>query len=329
MKFWMRQLEVRLTSKKLKKTLVFGKRTSPTDEPLYINVEIYKYLSALKDQATIEISNLTYNEILMIIDGGFYDVEIAAGYKDSGLMTLFKGGVLYISNEIEDAKTNVIVILCASTMIARYGQSQINLTINSGINLYSALKFLARRIGMKDTSVSPYLKQKFLQNAVSNNKSIAGFLDELCKHDNSLIINSDDNEGAKFTLYDAAKSNGRVIKIKESNIIMRSYPQLNEDGLHLSVLPMINFKCGDVIQLDNALIQMPVRSRQEMMKNYGHFLDTSGDFISKDGSTVNLDKSFGNYMIFEIKYILQNRDAEFKASLLCKSKTLVSKLIME
>ena len=154
MKAWMRVLRVTLTSRKLKKQMVFGNSQFTTGFDLAIDVSGYKYLSSLKDNCTVKLTNLTYNEVMQIIVGEFYDVKIEAGYRDSSVQTIFDGGVLYISNAREDATTNTVIILCASKLVARYSQSRINLTLNSGINMYSAIKFGLKRAGISEVTIS-------------------------------------------------------------------------------------------------------------------------------------------------------------------------------
>lgn len=133
MKAWMRILEVHLTSRLLKRKFIFGTNDDVTDNNLNISITGSKYMSTLKDICTIKIDNLTYDEIIAIIKGQYYDVEVRCGYKDAGSRIIFKGGVLYISNSLNSDKTNTAIILCGSQLVARYGQSRINLTLNSDI----------------------------------------------------------------------------------------------------------------------------------------------------------------------------------------------------
>ena len=118
---WMRVLEVRLRSKYGRQELIFGDKWKKGKVDLNIQVSGHKYMSSLKDSCIVKISNLTYNEIVQIIDGEFYDVEIIAGYRNGNQTTFFKGGVLYISNSLDDTKTNTVYILCASELVAKYG----------------------------------------------------------------------------------------------------------------------------------------------------------------------------------------------------------------
>jgi hypothetical protein len=94
---WLRQMEVSLTSVISKKRMTFGSGT----DYLGIDVQAYKYMSALKDNCIIKIMNLTYGEIARIIQEQFYVVEVKCGYKQGkgkGLRTIFKGQIIHISN---------------------------------------------------------------------------------------------------------------------------------------------------------------------------------------------------------------------------------------
>ena len=113
MRNWVRVLKV-----KLKQDLgngqgmeiVFGDKYPDYD--LKITVKVNKYMSALKDNALIKIANLTYGEVINIINGKYYSVEIVAGYRDGNQITVFKGAILRVSNTLKEDRTNEISILC-------------------------------------------------------------------------------------------------------------------------------------------------------------------------------------------------------------------------
>lgn len=308
MNAWIRDLKVILTSTKLRRRLEFGTNVGTN---MSIDIAGFKYMSALKDAFSIHISNLTYNEIVTMISGEFYDVEIYAGYKSSVSNLIFKGGVLYITTSQDDNMTSTATILCASDIVAKYGQSRMNLSFNSGINLYSAIKFLSLRAGIPEPNVSTQLKKKFLEEIKNVDDTAGSWLDKLTGSNDTLITNSDQVTGATFSIFDASKSNQRVIKLKRDNIkLVGGYPRLTNDGLTFTIMPTFNFMCGDVIEIDNDLIQMPVLNKSEMTKNYGYYLD-------KDG----------HYMIYQMAYSLQNRGSSYNLKLTCKSRGLISNLL--
>ena len=310
MKAWMRVLRVTLTSRKLKKQMVFGNSQFTTGFDLAIDVSGYKYLSSLKDNCTVKLTNLTYNEVMQIIVGEFYDVKIEAGYRDSSVQTIFDGGVLYISNAREDATTNTVIILCASKLVARYGQSRINLTLNSGINMYSAIKFGLKRAGISEVTISEQLKKRILSDKENVADSPQSWIDKLTKINDSFCVNADSsvNPNSIVSIFDANRSNARVITLKRDQLDLSSgYPRLTSDGLSMAVLPTFGYMCGDVIKIDNSLIDISVTSKDEISKNYGKYFDEEGC-----------------YMIYQIGYTLQNRGSSFSLDLTCKTRSLIS-----
>lgn len=312
MKAWMRVLSVTFTSKKFKNKLIFGENYLEGKEDLNINVTINKYMSSLKDSATIKISNLTYNEIVRLISGEYYDVEIKAGYRSTKqIQTIFKGGVLYISNSLDNRKSNTAIILCASDLVAKYGQSRINLSLNSGINIYSALKFICKRAGINDANISTQLKKTFIQEVMNANDTVGFWINKLAENNNKYIVNSDSILGNTTSIFNSSKSSGRILKLKDSFIqLIGGQPQLDKDGLTLTLTPSFALMCGDTIQIDNSLIDIHINSKQEIQNNPGYYLDKEG-----------------MYMIYNITYNLQNRGSSFSMTLQCKSRNLVSNLI--
>ena len=159
MKLWMRELTVIFSNGK--KKIIYGDNNKENRPDLSLDIKINKYLGSVKDNATIRISNLTYYEIVTLIEGKFTDVEIKAGYKEIGSHTVFKGGVIYISNSLGDRKTNTAIILCASNLVAKYQQKNLNLSIHSGVNIYSAIKTICKHAGIRNTNISTQFKKEF------------------------------------------------------------------------------------------------------------------------------------------------------------------------
>lgn len=303
MKAWMRDLQIILTSETLGKTVIFGNK----DVNLSIDVDGVKYLSSLKDNFSIRISNLTYSEIIELIRGQFYNVEIKAGYKSlGGGKTVFKGGVLYISNELGEKKTNTAIILCTSDVVAKYGQKRMNLTLRSGINLYSALKFLCRRAGMSKSNISNDFRYKFLTDGLTGNKTVGSFFDSIA-NDLGLAVNTDASNGGSITSWNPFTTDRRVINVSKDNFIFTgSYPRINSEGVKVTLLPTFNIMPGDVIVIDNAWLDISAGNRDEVFKNNAMYLDTDGE-----------------YMVYQVAYKLQNRSSQFQIELLCKSRHLI------
>ena len=310
-KAWKRVLTVVLTSTKLKKSFTFGANYLKGKDDLNIKASINKFMSSLKDTCVVEIDNLTYNEITQIIMGEFYNLQIWAGYEKGNINKVFDGGVLYLSNKLNDDKTSTLIILGASQLVAKYGQSRINLSLNSGINLYSAINFICRRAGIQNSNVSTQFKKVFLQEVMNVNDSVGSWLDKLASNNGSYITNSDGILENTFSIFDSAVSNSRVIALKNSDILLTGgFPRLTNEGLELTLLPTFNFICGDVIKIDNSILDISVTSQQEISKNYGAFFSQKGE-----------------YMITEMIYVLQNRGPSFNLKLNCKNRDRISAYI--
>lgn len=311
MKAWIRNLSIVLTSHETGKRIVIGENHRLGNIDLEINVSINKYMSVLKDVATVTISNLTYSEVTQIVMNKFYDIDIYAGYRSASTNKIFSGGVLYISNQLESDRTNTIIILCTSQLVARYGQTRINLTLNSGINTYTALKYICKQAGIKNSNVSKSLKQDVINEVITANDTITSWIDKLASNNNNYIVNSDSILDSTFSIFDASKSNNRVIVLNENNITLTGgYPKLTNEGLTLTCLPTFNFMCGDVIKIDNALIDVSVSSKNEISSNYASYLNNKGE-----------------YLIYEIKYILSNRGNSFMLQLTCKNREKISNYV--
>lgn len=310
-KAWKRVLTIVLTSTKLKKSFTFGANYLQGKDDLSIKATINKFMSSLKDTCVVEIDNLTHNEITQIILGEFYNLQIWAGYQKGNINKVFDGGVLYLSNKLNEDKTTTLIILGASNLVAKYGQSRINLTLNSGINLYSAINFICRRAGIPNSNVSTQYKKVFLQEVMNVNDTPGSWLDKLCSNNTSYISNSDSILENTFSIFDSNNSNSRVIALKNSDILLTGgFPRLTNEGLELSMLPTFNFMCSDTIKIDNSILDISVNNREEISKNYGAFFNQKGE-----------------YMIMEMIYVLQNRGPAFNLKLNCKNREFVSNYI--
>lgn len=316
-KAWMRVLNVFLTSNKSTngkhKQLRFGTNWESGREDLSIKVTCHKYMSSLKDEAIVEIRNLTYSEMTKIINGNYYNVEIQCGYRQGNIQTIFKGAVMHLSNQLNDTKTNSVILICTSYMVARYGQRRLNLSLNSGINVYSQIKYVLAASGLRDASISGQLKKsELLAQAEAITVSGSEWIDSLLNDETTFIVNADAGvSGSPLSIFDSARSNMRQIKLTNDVVdLSGGYPRLTNEGLQLSVMPTFAFMCGDVIKIDNSIIDISVTSRDEVSKNYGYYLD-------KDG----------NYMIMSMEYLLENRGPLFGLNLQCKTRSLISKYI--
>lgn len=306
-KAWMRQLQVILTSNALRKRMIFGTNDNRGKDDLSISITGTKYMSSLKDAFTIKLVNLSYFEICELINGQYYDVEIKAGYKSAGLHTIFKGGVLYISNVFGDRKSSECMIFCASNLIAKYGQSRMNLGLNSGINMYAGIKFIANAAGIENSNVDESFKLKIFRSCEEATGTLANWLDIFC-NSNNVCINTDASYSTDFTIFNPLRKDARIIKLTSNTIILTSgYPTLTNEGLNICLMPTFNFMCGDTIVLDNSIIDIGITNASDYSKNYGYYMDKEG-----------------KYLIYRIDYALENRSGDFSIKMLCKSKSLVT-----
>ena len=305
----MRVLTISLTNGK--QTLSIGGNDEITNYNYDVTVNGSKFMSALKDNCVVTVSNLSYDVIVRIIKTKQYSIEVKCGYKDSSLITIFKGEVLYISDVLEADRTHTAVIICASSLLAKYGQSRMNITLNSNINLYTAIKYISRRSGINSEDISKRLKLNILQDSKTGNETAASWLNRLMNENEYLAINTDGTKNSVFSIFDTRQGPKRIIKLNRSFINLDGgYPKLTKDGLSLSIMPTFDFMCGDVIQIDNSLIDISARATNEVKENRGYYIDKEG-----------------YYMIFEIAYTLENHGNTFSVSLNCKSYSRISNYI--
>lgn len=311
MRAWMRIIEVTLISKTLNKKITFGNNWEKGLNDLNIKVSGTKYLSSSKDRFTVTITNLTYKEITELISGQFYDIEIKAGYRTSTPSTIFKGSVLYISNKISDRKSNDCVILCASNLVAKYGQKRMNLSFNSGINMYAALEYICDKAGNSSSNryIDEDFKNKIIKENEASNESINSYLDLLCEKE-GYVVSSDSILGSDVSIWNLYRTDRRKIILDNTNVILTGgYPTLDSDGLKITVMPTFAFCTGDTIKIDNSIINININSEQDVYKNLGQYLDEDG-----------------YYVINEIEVNLENRGSEFSYTLYCKAKKIYSNL---
>ena len=309
-KCWLRILEVTLSSETLGKSKVFGNNWEKGETDLNIQVNGTKYLSPLKDEAVVRITNLTYREIVELIDGKYYDIEIKCGYRPDNKFTIFKGGVLYISNELGDRKSNDVIILCANNLVAKYGQARMNVSMTSGINMYSAIKFITEKAGIKNAFIDESFKNRILQETEVQDRTITSWLDMVSSNE-GFVINADYSSGSEVSLWDPYNTDLKVIKFNDDNIILTGgYPTLDSQGLKVAVMPTINLVPGYTIIIDNSIIDIGTENRDEAFKNVGQFLDP--------------DKM---YVIMQLDFSLSNRDSDFSFKMKCRAKYLWSRFI--
>ncbi len=311
---WGRVLRVVFKSSKLGKQVQY----SNEDETRSLIIEAVgtKHLSLLRDEFVVDIYNLNYVEIVKLIDGGFDKVEIFAGYKNSSISRIFKGTVFYISNERESRETNIARFICVSNLLGVY-RSRVNLSLNSGINMYSAINYIMKQSGIKDSNISQDLKRHFINDVTNTKGSIPTIVTDLLGHDNRFAFQADSSGGATISLWDLKRSDRRHINIEPSKgMVINGYPTLTSDGLRFQSLPVFNYMPGDILLIDNYIIDMSVSSLSEAQRtNLGFQLSEIGE----------LDK--GEYLLYKIDYNLSNSSSSFDLTLYAKSKSLLQNML--
>lgn len=295
---WIRTLEVVLSNS----------NNSISIKDLKIDVTGTKYLASMKDNFVVKIYNLPYDQVVKLIAGKYYDIEIKCGYQTSGTFTLYKGGVLYISNEPKMDRSNCVYFVCTSKLIAQYSQRRINLSLKSGINMYAALKFICEKAGIRNYNISEEFKNRVLKEVETANSNLSSYLNQF-SNSNGAYISTDSSKNSIVTIYDALNfKNSRKYRIKAESLVY-DYPKLSTDGVSFSVLPTFNYMPGDTIVLDNALIDISIQNKNEAYSNLSYYLDKNGEYI-----------------IYQISFSLTNRGSAYSLNLLCKSKSLMSSL---
>lgn len=307
MKAWLRELKVELISASLKKKFVFGDNWRSGKDDMAITVTGSKYLSSAKDQFTVKISNLTYNEICQLIAGQYYYIKIYAGYRSSSENMLFNGYVIYISNQLNSDRTSTAIILCGSKLRAKYGQSRMNLNINSGINMAAAIKFIMKRAGVTNANIDEDLANRIVKQNMTVKSTSTNWLETFAAT-NDMIVNTDSTYSNDVTVIYPYRTNNRVITLTEKNcVIIGDYPQLSSDGLTMTVLPTFNFMPSDVIVVDNSIIDISTENAKKL---------TNANFLDENGK----------YLITQLDYNLQNRGTSFSVSITARARSLYSSI---
>ena len=305
---WMRQIEVRLSSKLTKKKIVFGGEGA---SQLNICVKGGKYLSALKDKGSVTISNLTYAQIVELIVGEYYDIEIWAGYRTQQLQCYFKGAVSYISDKIQARRDNTCYILFASQMVASYSRARMNLCLNSGINLYSAFNYICLTNGISSSHLPQSLKEEFLQEVTQNYGTPATLAEQLADNTGQFTIDTDSSIDGGGVIDCTKLSDKRQIRLNPDSInFTKGNPTLDKDGLHITVLPTFCFKPGDIIFIDNAIIDVSISDPEQVSSTF------KSNYIDPNGA----------YMILQIDYDLNNREKAFEISIKARALSIIANI---
>lgn len=308
---WKRILKIELTSIELKQRVTIG-GTEDKDN-LYINVSGTKYPAILKDGGVISIKNMDYSMIVKLIVGHFYDIRIIAGYEGSDPnhkgegMTIFKGSVAFISQKINPTRDSECYINFASDVVAKYSQNRMNLALNSSINLFSAFEYICMRSGMRQVHIDPDLKKKFLDEAKAYYASASTILNSQTLQGGDYTLSTGDEEGTVIDI--TTTRHKRLIKLTSRDIPFLNQPTVSSEGLSFTILPVFGFKVGDIVELDNSIIDISSAAAEAKNVFNSNYMDTNGQ-----------------YMIVQIEYTLQNRGDTFELKIKGRALDIIKKV---
>lgn len=277
-----------------------------------IRVSGTKHLGLSLDNGVIQISNVSYETIALIMTLKLYRITIKVGYKsDDSLFTIAKGEISYIQQKIRSRHDYELYITFASELVAGWSQSRINFSIRSGVNIYDMLNYMFLQQGLPSSqiNISPALQNIVADNILAASGTSADIV--------TTTLNSYSNSTGQFVL-DSDSSDGKVISItelKDRPIIVinrdainiaNGNPTITSDGLHISLFPVYNFHPGDILQIENRII------------------DTSQGTTSQAGVQSTFNTNFldpnGHYVIQQLDYVFENRGNSFLIN--CQAKAL-------
>lgn len=311
---WIRELYIRLYNSTTGEVLWFGKETDDSKKPR-ISVKGTKQLSALKDNFMVDIYNLTYKQIITIMTKELYGIQIYAGYRSMSLEAkkIFDGGIVNITNTKRDYKDNICHLACASKLVASGNRFRLNFTLQSGLNMYSAIQWICSKSGLSNPEISDEFKYKFFNNVKEVNSTASSFLDKLSSNSSSWLLNTDSSEGSSLNIFDISSKDRRLIEIDPAKcMIIGDAPEISSNGVVWTSLPVFNYMAGDTCILNNGYINTGVSSYNENLSTpLSLYMDTNG-----------------KYIIWSLSYSLDNYgEGNFAITITTKAKSLFSNVV--
>lgn len=315
---WLRRLEIILTSKKIKSgqnQIIFGKKEI---DNYNISVEINKYPALNKDSGLISISNLEYDVLAEIQLNEYYIVEVKAGYLNPSdvFQTYFKGEISYITQKIHSKHDVTTYFQINSSFVARAQQTKINYSFNSSVNIYAALQYLLSKSGIENANISDELRKEYLQQVKNGYDSPGNIIEKITDQLSSssgLYVNTDESGNVGSLINMTTLENKKIFEIDPNHIIIsKGNPMVSSSGIKLTVLPTHNFSPGDLIHIDNSLIDLSsgVSASSLTASTVGNYIDPKGE-----------------YMIQEIRCMFQNRGSTFEVELRGRALSLLKNLL--
>ena len=103
----------------------------------------------------------------------------------------------------------------------------------------------------------------------------------------------------------------RQIRINPDTInFAKGNPTLDKDGLHITVLPTFCFKPGDIIIIDNAILDLSISDPNSVTSTF------KSNYLDQNGA----------YMITQIDYTLTNRDKVFEINIKARAVSIIANI---
>lgn len=282
--------------------LVLGENA---DDNFNIRVTGTKNLGLNQDNGVIQISNVTYDSIALIIALKLYRVKIEVGYQSNDdLFCVAKGQVSWIQQKIRSKHDYDLYITFASELVASWSQNRINFSMRSGCNVSDMLHWMLAQQGCSAERilVTDRLRRLVAKNVLSASGQATAVIESaLGQYSDSvsgLVVNTDASENDKvISITDIGKS--RIIPISPDIVhIANGNPTVtSNNGLQIQLFPVFNLIPGDIIVVPNRII------------------DTSSGMTSADSVYQTFNQQWlnpdGEYIIRRIEYTFENRGNTF------------------
>lgn len=279
----------------------------PFKDNLHVKIDGEKYPASNQDKGHLTIYNLDYSTILEIINGEYYGIRIYVGYQTQGdnIPLIFDGAVSYISNKIHDHHDTECYIAYASKLVANWSQARMNLALNSSINVYSAIKMTLMRAGINPSqmSIDETLKNYSIDNTSFHEGKVPTVLDSVQESQKGGVYQIA-TDAVLGTVVDVTSTKGkRKIKLDGRTIPIGSgNPRVTTEGLVITLLPVYNYRIGDILEVDNSIIDI-----------------STGDSDVSQYFNPNYMDSNGMYMIYHMSYSFDNFGDAFSYNIKARS----------
>ena len=269
-----------------------------------ITVDGTKNLALNADSGVIRINNLSYDTLALIMALKLYRITINVGYRSNDtLMTVARGEVSYIQQKIRSRRDTETYISFASELVAGWSQSRINFSMRSGTNMYDMFyrMFIQQGAAADSIEIDKRLRNVVASNILTASGKSTSIIGDMLNRQNisGVLATADSSRDATGKIISIANiAEKRVIPINKNFInIANGNPTVTQDGLDIELFPVFNLVPGDIIQIDNRLI------------------DTSSGTTSATGYQSTFNPNYinpdGYYVLKQINYTFENRGQTF------------------